>query len=163
MCVSNRFSFHAWMNVAARNAGKDGLVNERVTLEDIARRSGVSLTTVSLVLRDKPGINDETRQRVIDMARTLGYRRRTQPDAGTARSLNLVGMVSKTWADEVAPNPFYGPVAAGIEAACRRQQINLLYATVPVDEKARFARAPFRTIETEPRDFSKETGLGWLK
>ena len=56
-------------------------MSERVTMEDIARQSGVSLTTVSLVLRDKPGINDETRRSdiwVYDVER--GTKRRLTSD-----------------------------------------------------------------------------------
>jgi LacI family transcriptional regulator len=106
----------------------------RVTMEDIARQSGVSLTTVSLVLRDKPGINDETRQRVLDVARTLGYRKRPQSELLAAPALRQVGMLNKARPDDQPQtNQFYAPVVAGIEAACRRQQINLLYATVLVD------------------------------
>ena len=37
-------------------------------------------------------------------------------------------------------------------------------ATVPFEEKARFERAPFRMVDTDPKDFTKETpGLAWLK
>jgi LacI family transcriptional regulator len=103
-------------------------------MEDIARQSGVSLTTVSLVLRDKPGINDETRQRVLDIARTLGYRKRPQAEPVLAQSLHRVGMLNKARIDDQPQtNQFYAPVVSGIEAACRRQQINLLYATMLVD------------------------------
>jgi LacI family transcriptional regulator len=103
-------------------------------MEDIARQSGVSLTTVSLVLRDKPGINDETRQRVLDIARTLGYRKRPQVELVPAQRLHQVGMLNKARVDDQPQtNQFYAPVVSGIEAACRRQQINLLYATMLVD------------------------------
>lgn len=109
-------------------------MGQRVTLEDIARKSNVSLATVSLVLRDKPGINDETRQRVRDVARVLGYRPRTQSDLLSSRALHQVGVLMKAHAsDPPQTNHFYAHVIAGIEAACRRQQINLLFATMPVD------------------------------
>lgn len=37
-------------------------------------------------------------------------------------------------------------------------------ATVPFEERARFERAPFRTVETDPKDFTKQKpGLDWLK
>jgi LacI family transcriptional regulator len=124
-------------------------MSQRVTLEDIARQSRVSLATVSLVLRDKPGLNEETRQRVIDVARTLGYRKRAQIDLAT-RPLQRVGMVVKARAnDPPATNPFYGPVLDGIEAACRRQQINLLYATVPVDADNHPQELPRMLLENE--------------
>src|SRR5512145_1557076 len=109
-------------------------MRQRVTMEDIARRIGVSLATVSLVLRDKPGINDETRLRVIEAAHALGYRRRTQGGRGAPSELQQVGVIAKTRVDDQPrTNQFYTPVLAGIEAMCRKRQINMLYATVPVD------------------------------
>src|ERR687889_589441 len=104
-------------------------MSQRVTLEDIARQSGVSLATVSLVLRNKPGINDDTRQRVLNVARTLGYRKRPQSDSVATQSIHRVGVLNKVRVDDQPQtNQFYSPVVAGIEASCRRQQINLLYA-----------------------------------
>jgi transcriptional regulator with XRE-family HTH domain len=47
--------------------------NERTTMAKIAERSGVSLSTVSPVLRDKPSVGADTRQRVLAVARNLGY------------------------------------------------------------------------------------------
>ena len=48
---------------------------KRVTSLDVARRAGVSRTTVSFVLNAVAGmqISEETRQRVLDAARDLGY------------------------------------------------------------------------------------------
>ncbi len=43
------------------------------TMADIARRVGVSRQLVSLVLRDAPGASDETRRRVHEAARELGF------------------------------------------------------------------------------------------
>lgn len=57
---------------------------KRPTSTDVARAAGVSQTTVSFVLNDRPGhgIPEETRQRVLEAARRLDYR----PHA-SARSL----------------------------------------------------------------------------
>ena len=48
----------------------------RVTIEDVARASDVSVATVSMVLSGKPGINATTRKRVAAIAQTMGYQRR---------------------------------------------------------------------------------------
>ncbi|WP_455383069.1 LacI family DNA-binding transcriptional regulator [Salinispira pacifica] len=47
----------------------------RVSSADVARRAGVSRTTVSFVLNNTPGktISEETRQRVLEAASNLGY------------------------------------------------------------------------------------------
>jgi len=42
-------------------------------IKDIADKANVSTATVSLVLNNKPGVNQKTRERVIAVARDLGY------------------------------------------------------------------------------------------
>jgi DNA-binding LacI/PurR family transcriptional regulator len=51
-------------------------LDKRVTSADVARAAGVSRTTVSFVLNNKPGftIGEETRSRVLAAADRLGYR-----------------------------------------------------------------------------------------
>jgi LacI family transcriptional regulator len=118
-------------------------MSPRVTMEDIARQSGVSLATVSLVLRDKPGINDDTRRRVLAVAKELGYQRRAAAEGSGLARVGQIGVVIKARADDLPQaNPFYGPILNGIEALCRRHQINLLYGTLPVDQDNRPLEIP---------------------
>jgi LacI family transcriptional regulator len=107
---------------------------KRVTLSDIAEKSNVSLTTVSLVLRNKSGIGipAETRRRVLEIARDLGYRMKLP--AEIRQGVNQIGAVLKARGDDLPlTNPFYSHILAGIEAACRQNRMNLLSATLPVD------------------------------
>src|SRR4051812_45486229 len=53
-------------------AAEVGPMARKVTIEDIARQSNASASTVSLVLRNRPGISAPTRRRVLDAARALG-------------------------------------------------------------------------------------------
>ena len=74
----------------ARGPGAD---QERPTLRTIAEATGLSLSTVSLALRDGDRLKADTRHRVIEAARRLGY----VPDlAGvrlrTGRS-NTIGLI----------------------------------------------------------------------
>ena len=46
---------------------------KRYTIKDIAEQSGVSLSTVSLVMNNNPRISEATRQRVLDTIERLGY------------------------------------------------------------------------------------------
>lgn len=50
-------------------------MDKRVTLNDIAKAAGVSKNTVSIVLRDRPGVSDSVRQRVLSLARDMNYER----------------------------------------------------------------------------------------
>ncbi|MGP5929055.1 LacI family DNA-binding transcriptional regulator [Corynebacterium glyciniphilum] len=63
-------------------------MNTPATISDVASVSGVSRATVSLVLNDKPGPSQATREKVRDAAAELGYR----PDV---RARRLRGAPSK--------------------------------------------------------------------
>src|ERR687885_2797933 len=76
-----------------RRRQKGRLMGRRVTIEEIARQSNASVSTVSLVLRNRPGISPSTRQRVLDAARALGYPRRAQTPEDPTRETLTVGLV----------------------------------------------------------------------
>lgn len=50
--------------------------NNRATIHDVARQAGVSIYTVSRTLNNVPGVNPETRERVLDLCRQLNMRPR---------------------------------------------------------------------------------------
>ncbi len=115
----------------------------KVKISDIARVSGVSVSSVSLVLNDKPGVSPETRKRVREAAAELGYPIKPAPAQRNGNRLTTIGMVVKIDPD-ITPqaNPFYSKVIVGIEDACRRKGINLLFAALPVDENNRAVEPP---------------------
>ncbi|QYH34642.1 LacI family DNA-binding transcriptional regulator [Salinibacterium sp. M195] len=71
----------------------NGMARRRATIHDVAKQSGVSITTVSHALNGKGVIAKATRQRVIDTAADLGY----SPDAIArglrSRRLGILGLV----------------------------------------------------------------------
>ncbi len=107
------------------------------TLADVAEKSNVSISTVSLVLRNKGNIPQETRQRVLDAARQVGYRVKAAPGRisdGTA-PLRTIGVLAKAnEGDSPLANPFYSQVISGIEEASRQRGINMLLAILPTDK-----------------------------
>lgn len=118
-------------------------MKSKARISDIAKQCGVSISTVSLVLNDKPGVSQETRSRVLEVAAELQYPINPPCPSGNGSNLTTVGMVVKTDPDQPPQaNPFYSKVILGIEDACRRSGINLLFATLPVDEKNRPVDAP---------------------
>lgn len=130
-------------------------MSAKVRLVDIARACSVSPSTVSLVLRNKPGIPEETRRRVLSAAQELGYwhgKSNAVEPATSQRPLHTVGMLIKADAGQVpAANPFYSHVLAGIEDACRIKHVNLLYATLPVDANNRVTVTP-RLLDSDTVD-----------
>lgn len=81
-----------------------------MTVIDIARHSGVSKSTVSLVLQGSALVKAETRERVTRSMAELGYvYNRAAANLRSARS-NIVGMVINDLG-----NPFFAELAVGIE------------------------------------------------
>lgn len=86
-----------------------------VTIKDVARESGVNVSTVSRALNGEYGVHAETREMVTAVARRLGYRpNRVARGLVTGRSHTLGLVVSDI------RNYFFAEVARGAEdAACR--------------------------------------------
>lgn len=96
------------------------------TSVDVARRVGVSQSTVSLVLSDKAEgrVSPETREAVLRACRELGYR----PNAA-ARSLKLGRANAVAIVVPNASHPFFAPMFQGASRAARERG----YAVVLVD------------------------------
>ena len=73
-----------------------------ITSHDVAKLAGVSQPTVSRALRDVPGVSMQTRSRVRDAARALGYVPSQAGRSLSTRTTGLIGIVT----DQLA-NPFY--------------------------------------------------------
>ncbi|HLL29556.1 MAG TPA: LacI family DNA-binding transcriptional regulator, partial [Allosphingosinicella sp.] len=63
------------------------------TINDVARLSGVSKKTVSRVINRSPLLNDETRKRVLEVIRELGYVPNPQARALALRTNFLIGLI----------------------------------------------------------------------
>ena len=94
------------------------------TMKDIARDLGVSVVTVSKVLRNHSDIGEQTRKRVLQRMKEVNY----QPNPA-ARTLitgrtNLIGLIVP---DLV--HPFFAQVAKGISAKLRTQEYSLIISS----------------------------------
>jgi LacI family transcriptional regulator len=99
-------------------------MGRRIGIKDVAAAAGVSVTTVSHILNEVEGkrINAETRQRVLETVRQLGY----APN-GLARGLRLkrsstIGFVS----DRIATTPFAGQIILGAQEEAAKHDLLLL-------------------------------------
>src|SRR3954468_17591553 len=87
-----------------------GTSSNKVTMIEIAKAAGVSKSTVSLVLQGSALVKGETRQRVHDAMKRLGYVY-NRGAANLRRSASdVVGMVIND-----LTNPFFAELAVGIE------------------------------------------------
>lgn len=80
----------------------------RVTIRDVAERAGVSRQTVSRAINNAPGIDPDTRKRVLAVARELGYRPSNLARGLKTNRTHTIGLV----VPDIA-NPFFADLARG--------------------------------------------------
>jgi LacI family transcriptional regulator len=106
------------------------LQQPRVTLKDIAKASGVDVSTVSRSLSGSYGINKATREKVLEIADRMNYRpNRVARGLATGRSHTLGLMVSDI------RNPFFAEIARGAEDAAFEAGCDLVLCNSDLDPK----------------------------
>jgi LacI family transcriptional regulator len=104
------------------------LTNNRVTSQEVARRAGVSRTTVSLVLNDVPGvkISPETRQRVLKAAYELNYVPDAAAQALASRRARIVGLILIRHPRQISTDAFLTQTLNGLIETIRQDGMRLL-------------------------------------
>jgi LacI family transcriptional regulator len=105
-----------------------------ITLKDIARATGFSVTTVSRALNDYDDVAQETKSRIKQVALELGY----YPSA-TARQLqkrrtDTIGFVIPTFGPRFS-DPYFSELLAGIGNEAAECDFDLLVSTRPPGEE----------------------------
>jgi len=80
-----------------------------VTIKDVARAVNVSVTTVSRVLNNKPDVSEETKKKVKEAIRTLGYNPNNIARGLVLRKTNTIGLIIPD-----INNPFFQEVGKWI-------------------------------------------------
>ena len=94
-----------------------------ITIYDIAQRLSLSSATVSRALQDNPAINKNTRKKVQDTAKQLGYRHNTFASSLRKQKTNTIGVI----VHELNSN-FITSVLAGIEKITTEAGYDLIIA-----------------------------------
>src|SRR5664279_2992612 len=99
-----------------------------VRLKDIARELGVSVVTVSKVLRDHPDISVETKTRVLQRMKELDYRPNLAARALVTGRTHVIGLVVPDLVQ-----PFFALIASGLSSALRKNGYNLVISSSEED------------------------------
>lgn len=122
-----------------------------ITLEDLAREAGVSVSTVSRALSGNPAINAATRARIVELAGHHGY------DAPVRRPRKRVQGGALSIAVVLAPqapsmprpfDPFSLSLIGGIGAAMRERGLPLTISPITPGDQAGLTQL----LEDEPHD-----------
>lgn len=110
----------------------------RVTISDIAERSGVSIGAVSFALNGRKGVSDQTRARILSVADELGWAPTSAARSLAEAKTDTVGVVLARDPHGFGIESFYMKFFAGIEVELATRSYGLLLQMVPsIDDELR--------------------------
>jgi len=99
------------------------------TLEDVAKRAGVSTATVSKVLSNTPYFTAQTRDKVMRAVKELGYVPNLAARALAAGKTRIIAVIFPYVFEAIFSDPLTMNILHGIEAECTEHGYNLLLST----------------------------------
>jgi len=106
-----------------------------ITINDVAKASGVSVSTVSRVLNGKSDVSSDTQVRILDVIETLGYTSNLAARSMRSFRRNLVGLIMPD-----IGYPFAIEVMRGVNRAIAESDFDLLVYTTGDVRKAESAK-----------------------
>lgn len=97
----------------------------RPTIEDIARRVGVSKGAVSFALNGRPGVSEATRAKILQVAEEMNWRPHTAARALGGARAGAVGMVIARPARTLGVEPFFAQLLSGLQAGLSARSMAL--------------------------------------
>lgn len=109
-------------------------MNTKVTIRDVAAKAGVSISSVHFALSGKPGVSDETRRRIRQIAAEIGY----QPNALASSLKRGPQRIAILIPSPNGDNQYYfPPVWDGIHDYLSKVNMNLECVELPYFEQGK--------------------------
>lgn len=109
---------------------------KRVTITDIARLAGVSPGAVSFALNGRPGVSEQTRQRILDIAEEHQWQPSSAARALVGARAGVIGFAVNRPADTLGAEAFFTDLIAGAQSALAEHRIAMQMVLVSsVDEE----------------------------
>ncbi len=102
-------------------------------ISEIAKQANVSSSAVSLALNNKPGVSDETRQRILDIADELGYKIKKKNKCNKLIRF-LVCMNEDMISTHFYESPFFMALIRDIERECQKKGFGLLISSTDINK-----------------------------
>jgi len=96
---------------------------KRVTITDIARMAGVSAGAVSFALNGRPGVSDETRRRILDIAEEHQWMPSSAARALAGARSGVIGFAVNRSAGTLGAEAFFTDLIAGVQSGLGEHRI----------------------------------------
>ncbi|MFW6269221.1 MAG: LacI family DNA-binding transcriptional regulator [Bacillota bacterium] len=99
-----------------------------LTIQDVADKAGVSVTTVSRVLNNKGRISQQTRDEVWRVVNEIGYKPRKYNVNNEMKTIAFI--YNSRYLEGINNNPFYGEVVNGLELVLKEHNYHPILKTI---------------------------------
>ncbi len=112
-------------------------INKKANIYVIAKQAGVSKSTVSRVLNDKPNVSAETRRKVLRVIEKFNYRPNSSAKSLATSKTKTIGLVVSDITD-----PFFAEFVKGAEAKVIEEDYNMMLSNTHwvVEEELKYMR-----------------------
>lgn len=100
-----------------------------VTIKDVAKKAGVSISTVSRVINDSKPVTDEVKQKVLDVIKETGYVPNPLARSLVTKKSQLIGVIVPEVSDS-----FVSELVNGIEEVAKMYNYDILLANTYSDK-----------------------------
>ncbi len=114
----------------------------KLTLEEIARRAGVSPATVSRVINNRPHVRKELRVRVLQVIEETGYQPHSTARSLAARQTYALGLVIPRSTESFFSDPYFPRLTQALAHACNERDyvLSLFLLHTREDERKLYPR-----------------------
>ena len=102
------------------------MTERRASIRDVAKRAGVSPTTVSFVLNDRGHISEKTRKRVFDAIDELGYRPDLRARSLKSRRIQTIALLFVYSEESLASSRYFRDLTASICATASKLEYRVM-------------------------------------
>ncbi|MFG6121408.1 LacI family DNA-binding transcriptional regulator [Thalassobacillus sp. B23F22_16] len=107
-------------------------MKKKVTMQDIADHLNISKNSVSQAFSGKPGVGEETKRQIFQVAEKLGYQY-NKKSGHKPQSMGNIGLIASEFAFSMTS--FFGEIYLTVEAEVRSKGKNLLIQSIKNEEK----------------------------
>jgi LacI family transcriptional regulator len=122
----------------AEDFSKGIMAEEKLTIRQIAKRAGVSRSTVSRVLNDHPNVSPQTREMVSRVVARTGFHPDPIARSLSSRRAGIIGLVIPLAVQSLFEDPFFPRLMQGISQGCNiHDYILSLFLLHSLEEEAK--------------------------
>jgi DNA-binding LacI/PurR family transcriptional regulator len=119
------------------------MLTKNIKIKDVAKVANVSAATVSLVLNNKPGVSEETRQKILQITQSLinSTQSHFSTNDGSAKAIRFLKIIKHGHVLNRDHNVFIASYLDGLEAEARAKGYNLEVTTIDTVDTAAIGAA----------------------